>query len=424
MRGNQKTPLKIYPQMPLNDRQIKNAKPTDTGKKAKLFDGGGLYLEVTPAGGKIFRLKYRIDGKEKSLTIGKYPTVSLSEARQEVENARRMLAQGQDPAAAKQQAKQERRAALLNTFAALTRRWHTDNLHRWKPNHAERIMRYFETDVFPLIGEIPIDSITVGQIKQVLDRITARGVSNTAEKVREWIGAVFDYAAMLEVTDRNPARALRKYIAKQPPKNRAALPREELTEFYRRLILAEIDPANKIALLLLMLVFVRNTELRGGQWAEVDFAAAQWVIPAERMKHEKTAPKPPHTVPLSDWALELLRELHGLTGNTPYLFPSRTKQNGHISENTLGKIMNGMGYKGIATPHGFRSLASSILNEQGYNPDAIERQLAHEESNRIRAAYNRAEYLAERREMMQWYSDYLRERYRQAQSLIAAAGAT
>ena len=424
MRGNQKTPLKIYPQMPLNDRQIKNAKPTDTGKKAKLFDGGGLYLEVTPAGGKIFRLKYRIDGKEKSLTIGKYPTVSLSEARQEVENARRMLAQGQDPAAAKQQAKQERRAALLNTFAALTRRWHTDNLHRWKPNHAERIMRYFETDVFPLIGEIPIDSITVGQIKQVLDRITARGVSNTAEKVREWIGAVFDYAAMLEVTDRNPARALRKYIAKQPAKNRAALPREELTEFYRRLILAEIDPANKIALLLLMLVFVRNTELRGGQWAEVDFAAAQWVIPAERMKHEKTAPKPPHTVPLSDWALELLRELHGLTGNTPYLFPSRTKQNGHISENTLGKIMNGMGYKGIATPHGFRSLASSILNEQGYNPDAIERQLAHEESNRIRAAYNRAEYLAERREMMQWYSDYLRERYRQAQSLIAAAGAT
>ena len=424
MRGNQKTPMKIYPQMPLNDRQIKNAKPTDTGKKAKLFDGGGLYLEVTPAGGKIFRLKYRIDGKEKSLTIGKYPTVSLSEARQEVENARRMLAQGQDPAAAKQQAKQERRAALLNTFAALTRRWHTDNLHRWKPNHAERIMRYFETDVFPLIGEIPIDSITVGQIKQVLDRITARGVSNTAEKVREWIGAVFDYAAMLEVTDRNPARALRKYIAKQPPKNRAALPREELTEFYRRLILAEIDPANKIALLLLMLVFVRNTELRGGQWAEVDFAAAQWVIPAERMKHEKTAPKPPHTVPLSDWALELLRELHGLTGNTPYLFPSRTKQNGHISENTLGKIMNGMGYKGIATPHGFRSLASSILNEQGYNPDAIERQLAHEESNRIRAAYNRAEYLAERREMMQWYSDYLRERYRQAQALIAAAGAT
>ena len=219
MRGNQKTPLKIYLQMPLNDRQIKNAKHTDTGKKTKLFDGGGLSLEVTPAGSKVFRLKYRIDGKEKSLTIGKYPAVSLSEARREAENARRMLAQGQDPAAAKQQAKQERQAALLNTFAATTCLWHAGNPHRWKSNHAERIMRYFETDVFPLIGEIPIDSITVGQIKQVLDRITARGVSNTAEKVREWIGAVFDYAAMLEVTDRNPARALRKYIAKQPPKS-------------------------------------------------------------------------------------------------------------------------------------------------------------------------------------------------------------
>ena len=424
MGASRKHPQKYTPRMPLNDRQIKNAKPTGTGKKAKLFDGGGLYLEVTPAGGKIFRLKYRIDGKEKTLTIGKYPAVSLSEARQAAENARRLLSDGQDPAAAKQQAKQERRAALLNTFAALTRRWHADNLHRWKPNHAGRIMRYFETDVFPLIGEVPIDSITVGQIKQVLDRITARGVSNTAEKVREWTGAVFDYAAMLEITDRNPARALRKYIAKQPAKNRAALPREELTEFYRRLILADIEPANKIALLLLMLVFVRNTELRGGRWTEIDFQAATWTIPAERMKHEKTAPKPPHTVPLSDWALELLQELQDLTGNTPYLFPSRTKQDGHISENTLGKIMNGMGYKGIATPHGFRSLASSILNEQGYNPDAIERQLAHVEENRIKAAYNRAEYLAERREMMQWYSDYLRERYRQAQALIATAGAT
>jgi site-specific recombinase, phage integrase family len=405
--------------MPLNDRQIKNAKPTGTGKKAKLFDGGGLYLEVTPAGGKIFRLKYRIDGKEKTLTIGKYPAVSLSEARQAAENARRLLSDGQDPAAAKQQEKQERKAAALNTFEALARRWHTDNLHRWQPVHAERILADMQKDVFPHIGQIPLAEVSVSDVKNVIAAIVARGANVTAEKVRQWIGAVYTYAAMLEITDRNPAVPLRGHFEKKATRHMPALPREELAEFYRRLILAEIDPANKIALLLLMLVFVRNTELRGGQWAEVDFAAAQWVIPAERMKHEKTAPKPPHTVPLSDWALELLRELQDLTGNTPYLFPSRTKQNGHISENTLGKIMNGMGYKGIATPHGFRSLASSILNEQGYNPDAIERQLAHEESNRVRAAYNRAEYLAERREMMQWYSDYLRERYRQAQALIA-----
>ena len=417
--GIQKYPKKYTPRMPLNDRQIKNAKPTGTGKKAKLFDGGGLYLEVTPAGGKIFRLKYRIDGKEKTLTIGKYPAVSLSEARQAAENARRLLSDGQDPAAAKQQEKQERKAAALNTFEALARRWHADNLHRWQPVHAERILTDMQKDVFPHIGQIPLAEVSVSDVKNVIAAIVARGANVTAEKVWQWIGAVYTYAAMLEITDRNPAVPLRGHFEKKTTRHMPALPREELAEFYRRLILADIDPANKIALLLTMLVFVRNTELRGGQWVEVDFSAAQWIIPAERMKMKRS-----HTVPLSDWALELLWELHGLTGNTPYLFPSRTKTTGFISDATLTRLIERLGYKGIATPHGFRSLASSILNEQGYNPDAIERQLAHEESNRIRAAYNRAEYLAERREMMQWYSDYLRERYRQAQALIATDGAT
>ena len=400
--------------MPLNDCQIRNAKPTEAGKKAKLFDGGGLYLEVTPAGGKIFRLKYRIDGKEKTLTIGKYPTVSLSEARQAAENARRLLSDGQDPSAAKQQEKEERKAAVLNTFESIARRWHTDNLHRWKENHAARIISDFEKDVFPAIGEIQITEISVSDVKVVISAIIARGATVTAEKVRQWIGAVYQYAAMLEITDRNPAAVLRGHFEQAKTDHRPALPREELTEFYRRLILAEIDPQNRIALILNMLTFLRSTELRGGQWNEIDFDAAMWTVPAQRMKHEKTAPKPPHVIPLADWPLELLAELREITGHTPYLFPSRTKAEGFISENTLGKIMNGMGYKGRATPHGFRALASSILNEQGFNPDAIERQLAHVEEDRIRAAYNRADYMDERREMMQWYSDYLRERYRQA----------
>ena len=400
--------------MPLNDRQIRNAKPNEAGKKAKLFDGGGLYLEVTPAGGKIFRLKYRIGGKEKTLTIGKYPAVSLSEARQAAENARRLLSDGQDPGAAKQQEKEERKAAALNTFEHLSRQWHTANLRRWKENHAARVLRYLEAEVFPAIGAMPIQEIRVTHIKALLDGIMTRGVHNTAEKIREWTAAVFDYAAMLEITESNPARILQQYIPPKPATNRPALPREELTEFYRRLIPADVEHSNRIGLLLIMLVFVRNTELRGGRWEEIDFQAGTWTIPAERMKHEKTAPKPPHVIPLADWPLELLAELREITGHTPYLFPSRTKAEGFISENTLGKIMNGMGYKGRATPHGFRALASSILNEQGFNPDAIERQLAHVEEDRIRAAYNRADYMDERREMMQWYSDYLRERYRQA----------
>ena len=269
-----------------------------------------------------------------------------------------------------------------------------------------------EAEVFPAIGAMPIQEIKAAHIKALLDNIMTRGVHNTAEKIREWTAAVFDYAAMLEITESNPARILRQYIPPKPATNRPALPREELTEFYRRLIPADVEHSNRIGLLLIMLVFVRNTELRGGRWEEIDFQAGTWTIPAERMKHEKTAPKPPHVIPLADWPLELLAKFREITGHTPYLFPSRTKAEGFISENTLGKIMDGMGYKGRATPHGFRALASSILNEQGFNPDAIERQLAHVEEDRIRAAYNRADYMDERREMMQWYSDYLRERYR------------
>ena len=402
--------------MKLNDRQIKNAKPAE--KPFKLNDGKGLYLYINTSGGKLWRFDFSYNGKRKTLSIGKYPTVSLVEARAAAENARRLLVSGQDPSEAKQQEKRERQAAALNTFEAIARRWHSDNLIRWKENHAARVLRYFETDVFPVIGEMPIQEIRVSDIKTVLDGVMTRGVNNTAEKIREWTGSIFDYAVMLEVVETNPAYSLRKYIPAKQTDHRPALPREELTEFFRRLILAEIEPQNRIALILNMLTFLRSTELRGGQWNEIDFDAAIWTVPAQRMKHEKTAPKPPHAVPLADWTLELLAELKELTGNTPFLFPSRTKTDGFISDATISRIIERMGYKGRVTPHGFRSLASSVLNEQGFNPDAIERQLAHIENNKIRAAYNRADYLNERKEFMQWYSDFLRERYRQALQLI------
>ena len=402
--------------MKLNDRQIKNAKPAE--KPFKLNDGKGLYLYINTSGGKLWRFDFSHNGKRKTLSIGKYPTISLVEARQAAENARRLLVSGQDPSEAKQQAKRERQTAALNTFESIARRWHSDNLIRWKENHAARVLRYFETDVFPVIGAMSIQEIRVSDIKAVLDGVMVRGVNNTAEKIREWTGAIFDYAVMLEIVETNPAYSLRKYIPTKQTDHRPALPREELTEFFRRLILAEIEPQNRIALILNMLTFLRSTELRGGQWNEIDFDAAVWTVPAQRMKHEKTAPKPPHAVPLADWTLELLAELKEITGNTPFLFPSRTKTDGVISDATIGRIIERMGYKGRVTPHGFRSLASSVLNEQGFNPDAIERQLAHIENNKIRAAYNRADYLTERKEFMQWYSDFLRERHNQALQMI------
>ena len=399
--------------MPLNDRQIKHSKPKD--KPYKLTDGNGLYLHITPAGGKLWKLDYAIDGKRKTLSIGKYPHLSLVEAREAAENARKMKAQGIDPSQAKQQAKAERKAALLNTFEHIARDWHQNNISRWKPNHAQRIMRYLEQDVFPHIGSSPIQELRVAHIKQVLDAITARGVAETAEKIRQWINKIFNYALMLERVDGNPASALMGYIQPKTTEHMPALPREELTEFYRRLLQVDAEPQNRLCLMLLVLCFPRNTEIRGGEWKEINWQTKTWTIPASRMKRPRE-----HLIPLSDWAMELLQELHQLTGKGRFMFPNRNTISGYISENTLGNILNRIGYKGIATPHGFRSLASSILNEQGFNPDAIERQLAHVEENKIRAAYNRAEYLAERTEMMQWYSDYLRERYEAALALIQA----
>ena len=276
-------------------------------------------------------------------------------------------------------------------------------------------MRYLEQDVFPHIGSSPIQELRVAHIKKVLDAITARGVAETAEKIRQWINKIFNYALMLERVDGNPASALVGYIQPQTTEHMPALPREELTEFYRRLLQVDAEPQNRLCLMLLVLCFARNTEIRGGEWKEINWQAKTWTIPASRMKRPRE-----HLIPLSDWAMELLQELHQLTGKGRFMFPNRNTISGYISENTLGNILNRIGYKGIATPHGFRSLASSILNEQGFNPDAIERQLAHVEENKIRAAYNRAEYLAERTEMMQWYSNYLRERYEAALALMQA----
>ena len=388
--------------MTLTDRQIRNAKPQE--KPYKLADGGGLYLYVTPKGTKSFRLKFRFDGKEQVLTIGKYPHVSLSEARAMAETAKTQIAQGINPAAQKQAEKQQAQEAALNTFAAVAKEWH--RVHQCSPNHAARIWRYMETDVLPHIGSLQLDEIRVSDIQALLERVMARNVGNTAEKIRQWIGVVYEYAAQRELTERNPAKRLKGFVEKRETVHRRALPLSELKTFYQRLKEARIDPANRIALLLLILTFPRSNELRGAQWGEIDFQAAVWTIPKERMKMKRE-----HKIPLSAWSLELLHELHAITGQGTQLFPSRTKIGSYISENTLNKIIERIGFKELTTLHGFRSLASSTLNEKGFNPDAIELQLAHQPSDKIRAAYNRADYWQERVEMMAWYGDLLRGHY-------------
>ena len=398
--------------MKLNDQKIKKAKPQE--KPYKLTDGKGLYLLIKPNGGKYWRLDYAIDGKRQTLSIGTYPAITLAWAREIATHARQQKANGIDPGQAKQRAKAERKTARLNNFHAIAMQWHTANLHRWKTHNAARIWKQLENDVFPYFGDKQLNEISVADVKATLSRIVERNAAATAEKIRQWIAAIYAYAAILELTDRNPAAVLRGTLAKPRTQHLPALPATELTEFYFRLLTANIAQQNRIAMLLLILTFAPSTEFRGGKWEEINFQAATWTIPAERMKHEKTKPKPPHIIPLSDWAIELLTELYALTGHTPYLFPSRTAQTGVISEVTLNTIIKRLGYGGIATPHGFRSLASSILNEQGFNPDAIERQLAHIPSDKVRAAYNRAEYMAERTEFMQWYSDHVKAYFNKA----------
>lgn len=398
--------------MPLNDRQIKNAKPTD--KQYKLTDGRGLYLLIKPNGGKYWRLDYAFAGKRKTLAIGTYPTISLLEARQAAENARRILANGKDPSAAKQQAKAELAAAQANTFQNIAMEWLDYQRASWRLNHATRMGRMFERLILPALGRKPIEEIRVSDVKAVIDAITASGNHETARQALQRIKAVFNYAVLTERAINNPALPLVGQVKTPPVKHMPALPQGEITEFYRRLLVEpSLRDTTRYALMLIMLTFVRAGELRTAEWADIDLEAKEWRIPAEKMKM-----KAPHIVALSDWALSLLLELKEITGHGRYLFCGRNDIKRPMSENALSYAMGRMGYSGIATPHGFRSLATDVLNENGFPPDVIERQLAHIERNKVRAAYHRTEYLPQRREMLQWYSDYLRERYHAAIALI------
>lgn len=398
--------------MKLNDRQIKNAKPAE--KPYKLNDGKGLYLYVNTSGGKLWRFDFSHNGKRKTLSIGKYPTVSLLEARQTSENARRLLAAGQDPGEAKQQEKRERQAAVSNTFRSIAAEWHKHCETGLTGNHAARVWDSLEKDVFPMLGGLPVSEIKVSQVKEVIEAVAARGALETAGRILQRIKAVFTYAIRTERAENNPAVPLVGLIKAPKQKHQPALPQSELTEFYRRLMLEQAERQTKIAMQLIMLTFVRNGELRAAEWVEFDLNGAEWSIPAAKMKM-----KAPHIVPLADWTLELLAELKEITGHSRYLFPSVKDPDKHMSENTLSYLMGRMGYKGIATPHGFRSLATDVLNENGFDSDVIERQLAHVEQNKVRAAYHRTEYIPQRKELMQWYSDFLRERYRQAEKELA-----
>jgi integrase len=383
----------------LTDKEISNAKPK--AKTYRLSDGSGLVLEVKPAG-KYWRLRYRYNGKEKTLALGVYPTVKGPEARAKAADAKAKLAQGVDPSAAKKAIRMAALVRMENTFKAVALEWHEKRATSLSTGHAAQIKRTLENEIFPIIGNKPIAEIEATEVLVALRLIEKRGALEIASKARQWTGMVFRYGIATGRTKHNPVGDLRGVIQSRQTQHYAALDRDGMAEFLRALDTYDGTQQTQLALGFLALTFVRTGELRGATWAEMDLKNQLWRIPATRMKMRAD-----HIVPLSEQSVAILEDLRVMNGEGDLVFPGANVKSKPISENTLLYALYRMGYHGRATGHGFRATASTLLNEMGWRSDVIERQLAHTERNKVRAAYNRAEYLPERKKMMQAWADFL-----------------
>lgn len=390
--------------MALTDVKVRNAKPKN--KAYKIADEKGLFLAVLPNGSKYWRLKYRFAGKEKLLALGVYNEVSLAAAREKRDEARKLLANNTDPGLVKQITKRSKILAAENSFEAITREWYAKFSTTWTPDHGERIFRRLERDIFPWLGSRPINEIKAPELLAVLRRIENRGAIETAHRALQNCGQVFRYAIATGRAERDISNDLRGALQPFKKRHLASITNpKEIAELLRAIKSYQGNVITKCALQFAPLVFVRPGELRRAEWSEINFETAEWRIPAEKMKMRVT-----HIVPLSSQAISILQEIHPLTGDGKYIFPSIKSSIRPMSENTVLGALRRLGYtKDEMTGHGFRSMACTILNEQGWHRDAIERQLAHAERNNVRAAYNYAEHLPERRKMMQHWADYLDE---------------
>jgi integrase len=388
--------------MALTDAKIRNTKPT--GKSVKLTDGGGLYLEVRPTGAKLWRYRYRIAGKENLFAIGEYPRLGLAEARATRLEAREFVKQGIHPSHNRRATRLITHAANANTFESVAREWVAKKNASWTPYYSRQVQRFLEADVLPYVGALPIRTVTAAHLLEILRRLEERGAETVALMVRQWTSAIFRYAVSTLRADTDPAAALKGSIYRPKTKHAKPLSRDEIAEFAKALDSYGGYRTTVIALRLMLLTFVRTKELRTAPWTEIDFDRSEWRIAAQRMKMREA-----HIVPLSKQAIALLFELHSLTGEHIYLFPNYRDPKNCMTATTLNRALERMGRSGKGSigfsAHGFRATASTILNETGFRPDVIERQLAHAHRNKVRATYNQAEYLEERRTMMQQWAD-------------------
>lgn len=389
--------------MPLSATAVTNAKPK--AKSYKLADSGGLHLLVTTKGQRYWRFNYRFDGKYQTLAFGVYPDVGLADARAKRDAARKVLASGEDPSLRQKEDAREAKARSADTFAIIAEEWLARSVTQGRAPATLKKQRWLVEFAYPALGERPISQISAPEILEVLRKIEARGRHETAVRLRGMFGTLFRYAIATGRAQRDVSFDLRGALITPRTKHRAAVLRpKEVGELLRAIDGYEGQPTVQIALRLAPYVFVRPGELRMAEWKEFDLAQKIWTIPAQKTKMRRE-----HRVPLSRQVIRMLAELQPLSGDTKFLFPGVRSADRSITDNTLNAALRRLGYdKTQMTAHGFRAMASTLLNEMGkWHPDAIERQLGHIESNEIRRAYARGEYWDERVKMMQAWSDYL-----------------
>jgi len=386
--------------MPLTDLAVRSAVPGT--KTIRLFDGGGLYLEVAPSGGKWWRLKYRYAGVERRVSLGTFPLTSLKAARLARDRAKQELSAGIDPSAQRRDKREATRVAQMQKVDAVATAWLQHRSSAWTAGTRSAIEASLRNDVFPKIGSRPIGQVQPREIRDLVQTIESRGAGETASRVFQRLRAIYRYALAHDLTATDPTYALKPAEIFKPRKvkHRASISEAEAPEFLRRLENYDRSSSTAMALTLLMLTATRPGELRGALWEEIDERNALWRIPAARMKMGTE-----HVVPLSKQSLRLLKTISKISGSEAFVFPSPFYPGKPLSDNTLNSALARMGYKGIATAHGFRTLFSTCANEAGWNSDVIEKQLAHEERDDVRGAYNRAQWMADRVKLMQWWAD-------------------
>jgi integrase len=387
--------------MPLTDTAVRNAKPKD--RPYTLADGGALYLFVMPSGAKLWRYRFRWLGKQQTYSIGAYPIVGLADARQERDRARELLSKNIHPTKHRKRNRIAQQLSDAQTLEAIAREYLVSQEKQWDKRYASRVKRFLEANVFPTLGQFPIADVTSAHLLVILRKVEKRGSSSVAAKLRIWIGGVFRYAIATGRATNDPTFALRSALHLPQTVHAPPLEKHRIPSFVAALnVLEDTEPMLAIGMKLLLLCFVRGNELRSATTKEFDLDDQIWRVPAERMKARR-----PHVVPLSTQSVELVRRLMALNGDSKLLFPSQIKSVQPISEPMWRKALQIVGYATEITPHSLRATASTLLNEMGFNADWIERQLAHAHRSRTRATYNQAQFLPDRRRMMQEYADFI-----------------